>query len=89
MCPYQDNPNLKKLPCSWNPHPQNSNIRICDVCQRYYQVDELINPFQGVLSWIVLAIILLLFVNIVSSQPPRENVPQDSSLDSIYLEPGK
>lgn len=89
MCPYQDNPNLKKLPCSWNPHPQNPNIRICDVCQRYYQVDELVNPFQGVLSWIVLAMILLLFVNIVSSQPPRENVPKDSSLDSTYLEPGK
>jgi hypothetical protein len=89
MCPYQDNPNLKKLPCSWNPHPQNPNIRICDVCQRYYQVDELINPFQGVLSWIVLAIILLLFVNISFSQQPRENVREDSSLDSTYLEPGK
>ncbi len=79
MCPYQNNNNLKKLPCSWNPHPQDPNIRICDVCQKYYEVDKLINSFQGVHSWIVLAIIFLLFVNIFSSQSSKENGPRDSN----------
>lgn len=80
LCPYKDNKNLKKLPCNWHFHPQDTNIRLCD-CGNWYRTDELVNQYQNLpLVLIVVAIIIVLIANVIRSESPNPN-------DSSYREP--
>jgi hypothetical protein len=54
LCPYKDNKNLKKLPCNWHFHQQDTNIRLCD-CGNWYRTDELVDQYQN-LPLVLLAV---------------------------------
>lgn len=81
MCPYKDSQNLQALPCSWHAHPQDQNIRICDVCQNYYRIDEIVNPSHGLLSFIILAIVAMIFTNSLLFNQPGLDAPETQKLE--------
>jgi hypothetical protein len=81
LCPYKDNKNLKKLPCNWHFHPQDTNIRLCD-CGNWYKTDELVDQYQNlplVLIVVVAIIIVVIIANLMGSEPPNLGKPKDSS----------
>jgi hypothetical protein len=57
QCPYANNPSLHNLPCHWMNHPHKPNIRLCDVCQRHYDVRNVGNPRHEQPQWMVLLVL--------------------------------
>ncbi|MCC3574259.1 MAG: hypothetical protein JGK30_20465 [Microcoleus sp. PH2017_40_RAT_O_B] len=82
-CPYKDNSSLKKLPCNWHSHPENSNIRLCD-CGNFYKIDELVEPFQGSQSFfVVLTIVILILGQAVRFEKPGLNAPVPQNYNQL------
>jgi hypothetical protein len=83
LCPYKDNNNLKKLPCNWHFHPQDTNIRLCD-CGNWYKIDEAVNHQYGNLPLILMVLAVVLVIgHAVFYEKPSQNIPTYSSYDKL------
>ena len=61
-CPYENNTSLQQLPCHWVEHPHNPDLRVCDTCRDYYNIDKIEQKpqkFLDILPWVVLGFIIV------------------------------
>lgn len=82
-CLFTEHKNLKTVPCNWyTPDGYNQNLRVCDVCQRHYRVDEIARKYnpEGSLFVLVLLIAVTAIIGSVamlsesrSDQPQNDN----------------
>jgi hypothetical protein len=63
-CPYENHTSLKQLPCHWVEHPHNPDLRVCDTCRDYYninKIEEKSPKWLEFLFWILMGFILFSF----------------------------
>ncbi len=64
-CPYENNPNIKQLPCHWVEHPHNPDLRICDICRSSYNINQINQSppkWLEPIPWILTGFIILLLL---------------------------
>ena len=61
-CPFKENHSLRQLPCHWVNHPQDPNVRVCDICRNYYDM-RYVNFFSpGSLTFVLILLTTAIFV---------------------------
>ena len=60
-CPYANNTNLKQFPCHWVEHPHNPDLRVCDTCRSYYNINDIDKKSPSLLEllpWVFIGFII-------------------------------
>lgn len=74
-CPFTEHKNLKTIPCNWYTPDGYSNLRVCDICQRHYRVDEIARKYnpEGSLFLLLLLIVVTAIIGSVAMLSESES----------------